>query len=981
MAQRRTQKRVGTPAVSLATIARLLALLAASAPDVRAQQAAENALQLARAGESDRAELACQEILSNPQSTQDDRAAVDFIRGEVSLTQALQERDAARADDLLDESLDRLQRFVKRNGTHPLASEARRGIDWRRHRKAERAARAARSELDLKLLPEREKRANDLYASLAIHYSDRIRAVRAMPRHAGEHQAELMDLRLDFPRGLLEHARLPGLEEERRRGLLAEAMALLQDFQLDNSDNAAAFAAFWLDGQCHAELGSVQRAEDRFRAAVSLRSRLREAGVEATDECLRTIRNGQLSLVDLLLKAGQTREALDAAEKALAAEASDSTDEGVLAMRLLVADCRFQMEEFAAAQEAVALVAQADPEGRIGAFAREKSRIWAADPRVRGSQSTPERSLAAAESQMEKESWLSALSLLRQAIEGCGSPEELRRIEPPARFKMGQCFSRIGRNHESAFAFERLVRGYPEHELAPTAAFEAARSLAAETSASGEPEDESMERAFVESLLDRWPTHAATLNLPFLQAEKAEKAREFDRAASGYLAVKREADAFEAARVAAARCLYVEAASQWEKAAAAERTSGGSAAGDSREQLRRAEEILREFLAGARGSAGAGEPPFRATAGTEAARQREQLVFQATQQLALILSHDAVARAQESLDLLAEYSRTLSVNHPRLSRVWGLQVRAHLSLGRLDEAATVVDAIFERFPESPSLGPAARSAALQLRREADELAAKKADLERVQSHSRRVHRYLMRWLNDPTSRGQRVASAEAIAAAEAILDAARRINGIADGTPSFLDPRAGGPRDPQPFRDAAVLYDSLAQGKFGPLKDKERLGVLISLARTSGFVSADLRDWQKAHGQYAAAVEAAKVLGADGKLQHGPLQANPALLSVYLELGGVLLEMGRSGQKLQIDEALSVFGAVLGVTAAGSEPWWIAKHLQVTSLYERGRGADVQLARTLLDNLEKNYPSFDEDRYKIKTRLLALKAKLIKLAG
>ncbi len=985
--------------IPVAGMARLLVALAVGGSPLHAQQATENALQLARAGESDRAELACEHILSSPKSTPEDRAAVEFVRGEISLTRALQETDSARAEDLLDESLGQLQRFVKRHASHALAPEARRGIDWRRHKKAERAAAFARAERDLKVLPEREKRAGDLYASLEIHYQGRIREFRktSRPQAAGsanlqnEPQNEWVDLHLDLPRALLEHARLGGTEEDRRRALLSEAIAGLKSLQLDHCDSTVAYEACWLEGQCHAEQGDVQRARDRFRNAAALRARLKEAGAEATEECLRIIRRGQVSLVDLLLKAGQPREALEAAERALAdGEEEGKTDEAILAIKLLVADCRFQLEEFPAALEMAALVAQADPEGRIGALAREKSKIWSADSRVQGSQSAPERNLSSAESQMEKEAWSAALALLRQAVEGCGSlPEpsspERERLETAARFKMGQCLFRLGRNHESAFAYDGLLRAFPEHELAPRAAFEAARSLGAEAASTGDPKDEALQKALVDRLVARWPDHPATLNLPFLQAERAEKARDFEKAAAEYLTVKAGAEAFETARVAAARCLYQEGGARWERAPWEKGGISDAAREEAAGRLRKAEEILREFLAAAAAvssnGSGASPRPARAAGGTEAARQKEQLLYQGTQQLSLILSHEALGRGEESLKLLEDYARTLARDHSRLARIWALQARAHLSLRQVDEAARVVDALLDRFPESPSVAQAARSVAIQLQRAAGDLAAKKEEAERVAGYSRKLHRYYLRWLNDSMARGQRVGAAEAIAVAEALFDAARRINGIAEEAPSFLDARESAPREPQPFRDAAGVLLLLADGKMGALKEKERLGILIRLARTGGFIAAETKDWQKVRVHYAAAIDAAKVMGPGGKLELQPLQANPALLSVAIELGGVLLELGRRGQKPQIDEALNIFGAVLGITAADSEPWWIAKHLQVTALYERGRGADVQLARTILDNLEKNYPEYDADRFRIKPRILALKAKLLKLTG
>jgi hypothetical protein len=105
-------------------------------------------------------------------------------------------------------------------------------------------------------------------------------------------------------------------------------------------------------------------------------------------------------------------------------------------------------------------------------------------------------------------------------------------------------------------------------------------------------------------------------------------------------------------------------------------------------------------------------------------------------------------------------------------------------------------------------------------------------------------------------------------------------------------------------------------------------------------------------------------------------QANPSLLAVYLELGGAYLALGRMGQKFQFDNALTAFANVLKVTGTGSEPWWLAKYLTLRALYQRGAESDARTARTILENLEKNYPEYDGDKFRIRSRILELKGKL-----
>jgi len=934
-----------------------------------AQEAIEGVLEIARAGNADRAEEECRKILANQGASPALKAAVDFIRAENLLTRALGQTELKAAQDLLDDSIVHLERFLKTQPSAQLAMEARRGIDWRRQKKAERTAAALKLEGDARRLAEIRERSLELYAGLEVHFGDRIRALSAAAP-GPQSQQELLEVRLDLPRAELAHSRLVGTDEDKRRRLLQSAIARLQDFQLDHCDSAVAFEACWLEGQCFAELGETKRAETRFQNAVLLRERLSRAGIEPNAYCLNIVRGASVSLTEALFKAEDYQRAAQAVDRALREDADLERERAGQALKLLKAECLAELEDLPGAQDLAGQVIAAGVDPRIAAAARERLKVWAADPRLKGSLSDAERMLGTAESLMEKEDWLPAIKSLRAVLEGCATKEEEEKYGSDAYYRQGLCYARLGRNYEAAFAYQRLFTLFPKAELAPRACFEAVRALASEEAISGDGKDGELKEKYLALLLEKWPEHPSARNVAFLKAEKAEKEKDYRRAAELYLEVREDAEAYEASLIAGARSWYFHAAG------AAEAKEGEKPAEEAelKSYLLKAEEALGKFFARA---ASPGQP-------RDLAKLRENLTFLATQQLALVYTHEAVGKNGECLKLLEEYSGKCRPGDPRLARIWALEIRARLGLKQVDEAVKVLDGMIDRFPQSASVPAASRSVAISLDRLAEERIRKKDDPAAVREDLRRAGRYYLKWLREGPSRGAKLSPADLRYLAEALYTLARRLNGLDDSLTSFLDVPAGAVKERQYFQDAASVQSLLLEGKGGKLADKERLTVLTRRARCASFTASEPEDWQKARALYHEIVTSFKLFGASrsiSKLDLQALQANPGLLPVYLELGEVYHELGRRGQGFQVQNARTVFNNVIAASAGGSEPWWIAKYLQVKSLFETGKGDDVRMARTILDNLEKNYPDYDADQFRIKGRLLELKGKVLRVTG
>jgi len=120
-----------------------------------------------------------------------------------------------------------------------------------------------------------------------------------------------------------------------------------------------------------------------------------------------------------------------------------------------------------------------------------------------------------------------------------------------------------------------------------------------------------------------------------------------------------------------------------------------------------------------------------------------------------------------------------------------------------------------------------------------------------------------------------------------------------------------------------------------------------------------------------------KLPDASARLDWKPLQGLDAeALTIYMEQGVVLRELGKSGQKSQFDNASNVFANVALSSPPTSEFWWAGKYETLVTLVDRAGPTDAKLAGAGLANLERSHPEFDEGKFGLKDRFVALKARI-----
>ncbi len=940
-------------------------LLVGFSPLAIARDDVDFARALARGGYLELAEEVCASIEKDSRFTADDRAGIPFIKSEIRLVQAELETDMTKSGDLIKEAIGLLEKFVKDTKDAKLAADAQTTMGWIRMKQAQLITEALKTETDAETVAGMRKQALGLYQEVEKAHRDQIKRLKAAESTA-DNVSALIDSIIELGRTTLEHGKLPGVDDAEKKKLLTDNINMLEEFEFDYGDRPVAFEAMRIEGLCFQEMGQMDKAEGKLRLAAGLRERLAEAGIEPNDYHRNVMRGGVLALVRMLIKAGRHKEAVTAADAAFKEDKDLANVEPGMVLALEKAQALFESGDSAGANAVAKKIMDKDPNGRWAGVARDKVKSWISAGRGK-MKIPPDQLLSAAEASMDREQWHDALAGLRECIEACTTDAEREKFVAGSWYKMGQIHLVLNRKYEAAAAFETVYLAWPKNVLAAKACFDAARCYAGEFNASGDPTDEKRKDDLLKALHTGWPDHPAAFNVPYMEGEKLETAKEFKKAAESYLTVKEQAEAYEASLVRAGYCFFTAAASAYSKTKKDDAAKAEAAA-----EMKKAEQVLTKFLTRYKDNSLVPSDP-------ELQKIRTGLSFIAANQLALVYIHETVGRAKDCLVLIEEAIKALAPDDERNSKLWSLKIQAFLALGELDKAIAVLDEMFERFPDGGAIAQASKSVAVRLHEVAMTRIDKKESEDLILTDLKRLAKYYTKWLDQGPSAGLRISMNDVVSVADTLYLVAKRVNGLDETQVSFLDLKGKTLAEPQYFRDAAFVHAMLVEGKAGKLADKDRLNLVIRLARCYGFIAIDQPGWDKAKQMYSESVKTYGLVDENDNLKAEVLSQFPALLAVYLELGSVFLEIGRMGSKFQFDNAVTVFANVSKVTPPGSEPWWICKYMTLNLHFLRGKGNDFDMAKIGMENTERNNPDFVGAPPEIKTKLIALKAELAKI--
>ncbi len=940
----------------------LLGILLAGSAAFAADDDIGFARALAQKGFYDLALEVCTQVETSPKAPADSKSSIPFIKAEISITQGEQEPDPKAALVILDEALKQLDAFLATHKDHPLANDARVLQGQAKMRKAQILNSLMSSENDATAKSGYQSQIVGLYGDIENEYRRRIRDLQAKVETEDNevNQNALMDALLELPRTLLDHARYGGVSDDDKKKLLGEVITSLDEFQFNYGDRATAYEGMRIQGEAYYEQGDPAKAESCLRGTMELLDRLTESKVTPNEYHWGIIRSGYIALAKMFTKMGDGRKAVEGIDEYLAKDKSIKGTEPYYYMLTLKADARFQANE---RDKAVAILNaikdEAGADSKWGNIAKDKIQGYLSAPAAAGSKIAAKDLFTSGESCSERGKFFEAIQALRQCIEASQSKEDQDKYLVNAWFKIGQCFQALKRNYEAAFAYERVVDlvGKGENALGPKACFLVVRCYSSEFDAWGAKADADMKDKFMTRLTNTWPTAKEGKNFPTIQAEQKANAGDLAGAAELYLKTDDQAEAYEFALVQAGVCFYTDAARKWSKS---KRESGDKSSCAT--EMGKAEEPLKKFLARL------ADPAVPAPEDPNEKDLRDKLKFGAQQQLALLYSHETVGKAAECLTLVDEIAKELLPGDERLAKLWQLKVGAFLAVDKVEDAVNVLEEMFKNFPDGAPIAIASKSVAIRLDEATVKLMKDNGDEKTVTANLKKVAKYYRKWLDEGPSVGLRITLADVVSVAEILYMVAKRVNGMDDKVTSFLDLKDQVIKEKSYWNDAAFVHEMLLGGKAGKISDKDRLDLMTRLARCYSFLAETPQHWDKAKGSYLEIVKAYKLVDDKQNVDVSVLQAKPALLSIYLELGAVYLELGKSGQKFQFDNSITVYNNVLKCTAGGSEPWWMAKYMALYALFARGATNDVETCKIAVGNLQSNYPDFDGDKYGMKTK-------------
>jgi tetratricopeptide (TPR) repeat protein len=316
-----------------------------------------------------------------------------------------------------------------------------------------------------------------------------------------------------------------------------------------------------------------------------------------------------------------------------------------------------------------------------------------------------------------------------------------------------------------------------------------------------------------------------------------------------------------------------------------------------------------------------------------------RLLFTAHHEVALILLQD---RPKEALEHLATCTSLMPPENPNVARLLESEIQAHLSLKDLDAAADRLAKLLARFPDTVQTLRSCRRVAARLE---PTQPAKAAQVYRA-------------WLERSSTTATTLSDVQAVA--DGLYRIARTVNGMEENVVSVTDLKGKAVRDRAAWTDAVRAHELLiAMG--GPAETR-----LVWCAGLAG-------DWTKAKTVAEKLVESHRLLKKDGTIDADVLRKSVWLAGIYFDYGHALYELGRAGQKFQFGNAITVFNNLAGVTASGTEPWWIAHYMAAKVRFERGEGDDIKQAGAALSILERSNPGFDGGKFGMKDRMVELR--------
>ncbi|MSR63962.1 MAG: hypothetical protein EXS08_16175 [Planctomycetes bacterium] len=723
------------------------------------------------------------------------------------------------------------------------------------------------------------------------------------------------------------HAQL--LEDEFLRSTrLKNCLEVLADIQLNWSDQLLCFEGYIYEGLCLKELKKPDEALLSFDYAIGLRKSYTEDGqpdsrgfYPVDDQAADIISSAVLQKMILLSEKGDDPGAIEAAKDFFAT----IPDAGRALKGLAILDQQAGTLKKLGDAKGVEAIAQRmielDPRGSGGERGREL--LGGAAEGSLGAVDTYKLAEAAARrGEVER-----AIALCQQTMIAARGTASEADLGSQSVLLIGALFAGKEWLHEAVVAWSSVTQRYAKGKEAPECLWRAANGyLALQARERGSFYKDGAREAMSE-ISKRYPQHRYASMAAIIEGQQLESEEQFEKAADVYLRIPAGSAGHEESQYRAGNAY----AGQMRKLFKEQKPSEAKAAGNkAEEQFKKAREVL--------------EKAAKDTLDVAAQERLRTLAFNARVGLANLYLTKGVDRAAQVSALFEGVEREFAGDDVKLSLARQLRLKALLSLGKIDEAAQLLDQLLKENPDAKGLSASAST----LARAMDErgLALKGSNSVESETMLRRAASYYVIAVRDQVQGVTAVRVDELEPIANRLFALALQFNGVPDSVESFVEWKA--------TKLDGTLLEVVARAYEALLAVSPSYRNNISLARVLGF----LQRWEDATDGYARLFER------EDFINLGTRTINTTTMTEKPELTPALLEWGMCEREIgvaktapeRLSRASSIFEALVVGTREGSKNWWPAKFWQLQTMFDRG---DYETGKIGIDSVERTNPDFD----------------------
>lgn len=722
---------------------------------------------------------------------------------------------------------------------------------------------------------------------------------------------------------------------------LKNALGVLQDIQLEFSNQLLCYEGYIYEGLSRRDLNQPGEALLAFDYGIGLRDTY-ERGANGlymiAPDAADIVSSAVLQKMILLQQQGNPTAAVEVAKDFFATIPNAGLTLKGLAILGQQAEALKKLDDSKGVEAVAQRMIELDPRGPGGERGRELLGA-AASGSLGGVDTYRLAESAARRGEIER-----AVGLSQQVLVLARGTSEEAKLGAQACLLIGALQAQRGWMHEAVVAWSGvMMQRYAQGADAPECLWRAANGYLALQAQERSPFYRDGAREMMTLLTARYPDHRYASMAAIIEGQQLEAEEEFERAADVYTRIP-------AGNAAHEESLY---------------RAGNSWAGQMRKLLRenkpaeaktaanKAEDLLKQARTSLQKAAGE-------TLDIATQERLRALAFNSRVSLANLYLTKGVDRAADVAGMFEGAERDFSGDVARLSSVRALRLKALQALGKVNEAALLLDQQLRDDPTGRGLG--ASAAILAQAFDERGLALRSSNSVESDSLLRKAANYYAIAIRGQISGEQAVRIEELEPIANRLNALALQFNGVPETVVSFVEGKGTKLDDP--------LLDIATRAYEAVLTVTPSYRTQISLARALGFA----HRWEDAAESYARLFER------ESFANLGTRTIDPVAMREKPELGFALLEWGVCEREVglsrnasdRLARASSIFESLVVGTRADTKLWWPAKFYQLHTLSDRG---EYQLAQIAMRDVERNYPKYDDGPLKERFERLAKELK------